>query len=260
MTGGNLSPVFIITDFRETDTYVGQMRAVMMDLAGPDLPMADLTHSVGRGDVREGLFHLSRALPWLPRPSVVLAVVDPGVGSARRPVAVRTEDVWLVGPDNGLLLPHLAEEARLLPVGEDSSATFHGRDVFAPAAARTAADPSWPEGLEEVAVDDLVRLPGTGCTVSDGAVSTSVAHVDRFGNVVLWMEREDLPAGGAVRVRPGEGEWLRASAATHYSGGSGLLILEGSQGLMELAVDGGSAAELTGLEPGDAVGILREDR
>lgn len=260
MSVSSPSPVFILTDFRETDTYVGQMRAVMMEVAGPQLPMADLTHSVARGDVREGLFHLGRSLMWLPRPSVVLAVVDPGVGSSRRPVAVRVGEVWLVGPDNGLLLPRSADEARLLPVLEDASSTFHGRDVFAPAAARIAVDPDWPGLLETIPTEDLVRIGSTGCSVAAGVVRTSVVHVDRFGNVVLGMERADLPQGDSPRVRPGEGEWLQASLVTHYSGGRGLLLLEGSQGLVELAVDGGSAAEATGLRPGDAVSVTMEDR
>jgi hypothetical protein len=260
MSRNPLLPVFLITDFRETDTYVGQMRAAMMRVAGPHLPMADLTHSVPRGDVARGLFHIGRALPWLPRPSVVLAVVDPGVGSSRRAVAVRAGEVWLVGPDNGLLVPERAGEARLLPVPGDSSSTFHGRDVFAPAAASIAADPDWPRGLPAVQTSDLVRLPAAGSLRTSGGVSTVVAHVDRFGNVVLWLRRPDMPPGRRLLLDLPDGETVGAALVDHYSGGSGLLILEGSQGLMELAVNGGSAARETGLRPGDRVELRGDGR
>lgn len=251
-------PVFLITDFGESDTYVGQMRAAMMRVAGPGIPMADLTHAVPGGDVEQGLFHIGSALPWLPRPSVVLAVVDPGVGGHRRPVAVRAGGVWLVGPDNGLLVPERAEEVRLLPVPEGSSATFHGRDVFAPAAASIAADPSWAGGLPELGTASLVRLAPCGSRKTGRGVSAAVAHVDRFGNVLLWLDREDVPAGEPLLACLPDGSKRELTRTDHYSGGRGLLILEGSQGLMELAVDGGSAAGETGLSPGDRVEIRRE--
>ncbi len=248
-------PVFLITDFGETDTYVGQMRAALMRVAGPGISMADLTHAVPRGDVARGLFHIGRALPWLPRPSVVLAVVDPGVGSTRRAVAVRSGEVWLVGPDNGLLMPDIADEARLLTVPEGSSATFHGRDVFAPAAASIAADPTWPRALPPLPVSGLVRLPSAGCRVTGDGASTVVAHVDRFGNVVLWLRRRDVPDGRLLQLSLPGGGTSEITLADHYSAGEGLLLLEGSQGLMELAVNGGSAAGVTGLSPGDRVEI-----
>jgi len=250
-------PVFIITDFGQSDTYVGQMKAVMVRIAGPALPMVDLTHSVPRGDVAQGLFHLSRCLRWLPPRSVVLAVVDPGVGSSRRPVAARVGESWLVGPDNGLLVPEMVEEVRLLSVPEDSSATFHGRDVFAPAAARLAVDPRTAASLPQMAAEELIRLEGAAPASAGSGTRVTVAHVDRFGNVLLWLRPDELSGERRLSALLPDGRRMPLVRASHYAGHRGLLLVDGSQGLMELAVNGGSASAATGLHAGDGL-ILEE--
>jgi S-adenosylmethionine hydrolase len=252
--------IYLLSDFGASDTYVAQMKSVLISGAPEGSRLVDLTHDVPPGSITEGAFHLWAAGRWMAPGSVVLAVVDPGVGTSRRGILVRWRGVHFVGPDNGIfgLLP--IDEARELPEPPaGSSRTFHGRDLFAPCAARIATDPGWVSFLR-------ILEPGllTGCSirqpvpVEDG-VEVSVAHVDGFGNILLWMDpdqhRDLVPRG--IRV-PDGGEKELLPAAT-YGDSTGLICLRGSQGCMELAVNGGSAGDILGLVPGDRIVLLRMD-
>lgn len=254
-----MSAVFILSDFGLSDTYVGQMRSVLYCGTPPGTALIDLTHDVGRGDVLEGAFHLFAAAPHLPDGSVVLAVVDPGVGTDRRAVVVRSGGLLIVGPDNGIfgLLP--ADEAWKLPApGGSCSTTFHGRDLFAPAAARLASDPGWTGSLQVLETDSLAGLGIDAALEEEGVLRVTVAHVDVFGNVILWLSTDDTACSGTRGVILADGRRLPLTRTHTYSGGEGLLLLEGSLGLMEIAVDGGSAGDILGVSTGGKVRLVND--
>jgi len=246
--------LFILSDFGSSDCYTAQMKGAVLSFFGEGVTMIDLTHSVSPGSIRQGAYHLMTSVPRLPDGSVVLAVVDPGVGTGRRGLACRVGERIVVGPDNGLLSWLEADEVRLLPPpGSGVSTTFHGRDWFAPMAARFLVDPGWLAFLEPCS--DPVTLPRGETLRSGGALTTSVVHVDHFGNCVLWAAPADLQGlrPGLVSVR---NESFPAALSTNYgkdAPGASILIVHGSQGLLELAVPGGSAALLLGISAGDRV-------
>src|SRR4051794_27279738 len=189
MTYGWIS---LTTDYGLSDGFVGMLRGVIARTA-PDVRVIDITHDVHPGDVARGAALIAQAVPYLPE-AVHAAVVDPGVGSARRGIALATPSGVLVGPDNGLLVAgaealggivgavQLTNEAWHLP---KVSATFHGRDVFAPVAARLALGAPFDEAGEAIDPAGLVRLPPPLVSVGEGYVEAEVLTVDRFGNVQL---------------------------------------------------------------------------
>jgi len=236
----------------------------MLGLA-PGVDVIDLTHDLAPHDVRAGGLALVRAVQYLPEGCVVLAVVDPGVGTDRRLLAVECDAATFVGPDNGLLAPAVAllggarrvvaltSEAHRLPA---PGPTFAGRDVLAPAAAHLAAG-----GLLEPAglVPGLVGLPNV---LDGGALATEVWWVDRFGNCQLNIGPDDLVAagatpGGPLEVRCGErakaARWVQAYAEARPSE---LVVLVDSYGLVALALDRRSAAAEYGLAAGSPVLVL----
>lgn len=251
--------ITFLSDYGRTDDFVGVCHAVMARIA-PDVRVVDLSHDVPRHDVRSGALVLRRALPFA-APGVTVAVVDPEVGGRRRAIAVRCaeEERVLVGSDNGLLLlaagvfggvaeaveisgsPH-----RLRPV----SATFHGRDLFAPVAAHLAAGASLAEAGEPLDPDELVRLALPGPRVAEGgAVTAHAIALDRYGNVTLNVEHEQL-ADTALRLGRGvvvslDGEEHDAHFARTFAdvGEGDLLLYEDAYRMLALAVNRGSAAE-----------------
>ncbi|MFO8184349.1 MAG: SAM-dependent chlorinase/fluorinase [Candidatus Aegiribacteria sp.] len=254
-----MSTVYILTDFGTADTYVSQMKGVLLSAAPPNTALVDLTHEVRPGSVKEGAFHLYASQGAIPPGSVVLAVVDPGVGTSRRGVICSSGGILYVGPDNGLFgLLDIREAWVLPPVPEGSSSTFHGRDLFAPAAARLVTQPGWVRFLEKMEVVEMEELAIRPPVETEGGQKVTVAHVDGFGNVLLWMD-----SGKYGNFRPTEAALPDGSVrgvvpADTYGENRGVLFLRGSQGCMELAVSGGSAADLLGLSPGDRI-LLREN-
>jgi S-adenosyl-L-methionine hydrolase (adenosine-forming) len=243
--------ITLTTDFGTRDAYVAEMKGVMLEIAasaGHTLHLIDVTHEVAAHDVTEGALALDGAVPYFPRGSVHLAVVDPGVGTARRGLVVRTDRALFVGPDNGLFTPFLeqstpwdawelqANEYRLPSV----SRTFHGRDIFAPAAAHLAAGVA-PERFGP-AVRDPVRLAWPTVRAVAGAVAGAVLHVDRFGNLVTSIRGEALDdVGQGARIRlAGRPLPLVSTYGELEEGQAGALV--GSSGRLEIAVREGSAA------------------
>lgn len=274
--------VFFLSDYGLHDEFVGVVHAVLRRLA-PPAAVIDLTHEVPPFDVRAGAATLRRAWPHL-GDGVVLAVVDPGVGGGRRGLALEVGSTggprFLVGPDNGLLVP-VAEAAGVVAAVElsgsapDGSATFDGRDVFAPAVAELcrgvpAADlgPAVdPAGLERVPAP--VVEPGT---LADGrhSLRVEVSWVDRFGNVQLATAAEELPPEvPVVVVRPEPGPWTavvganfagdepvpRVRAFADLEPGTPGLLADGN-GQLALVVGQGSAAAHFGLGPGSLVQLV----
>jgi S-adenosyl-L-methionine hydrolase (adenosine-forming) len=261
--------ITFLSDYGLEGFFVGMCHGVMIR-GCPDARVIDVTHDIPRHDIQTGALALRDALPYLPD-GVHLAVVDPGVGGARRAVALRTADgQFLVGPDNGLLRPGAAtlggiveafdvsdSPSRLLPV----SSTFHGRDVFAPVAA-CLADGRDPATISEtIEVEGLVALDLPRPSLRDGIVHATVLSVDRFGNVVLDAGASDLDQSG-VRI----GDHLRVETdavttsmrLTKTFGEVGLgevLAFIDAQHHLSLAVNQGSAAGRLDLAPGSSLRI-----
>ena len=256
-------PITFLSDYGYEDEFAGVCRAVIAQIA-PGATLIDLSHGIPRQDVRQGAIVLANALPPCP-PGVHLAVVDPGVGSGRRAVAVGApEGRLLVGPDNGLLTRALdrlggALEAvelsrspfRLEPV----SATFHGRDLFAPVAAHLALGARLEEAGESIDPASLVALDLPTPRIGPNEVVAHAIHVDGYGNVTLDIDASMLADGPfrpgdplEIRAPDGrfEGVWARTFADVDPGD---LLLFEDSSGALALAVSGGSAAGLMDLAP-----------
>jgi hypothetical protein len=264
--------VTFLSDYGSEDEFVGVCHAVIERIA-PEARVIDLSHGIPRHDVTQGAAVLANALRYA-TPGVHLAVVDPGVGSTRKAVVVRTaaDDRLLVGPDNGLLA--LAIErfggaaeavdvslsaARLEPV----SATFHGRDVFAPVAAHLARGDQPADLGESFDVDELEPLARRPPLIEPGRrVEATVAYVDRFGNAALDLAAPELVDSG---LKLGHRVWVEAGGVTldavylvtfdDVPAGALLLYLD-SYGNLALAVNRASAAERLGVSAGDRV-VLR---
>lgn len=260
-------PISFLSDFGHLDEFVGVLHGVIYRLS-PESRIIDITHGIPAGDVRAGALALTRAIQYLP-PGIVLAVVDPGVGTARRAIAAATEFGFFVGPDNGLLSPAVAMMGGAHSINAIESpevmipgpgATFQGRDLFAPAAALLASG--------EASLDDLgppvdpasvmplmLPLPKVELTMVIG----EAWWVDVYGNVETNIGPDDLMVigarpGGPVVVRIGatehEGTWVETFGDV---GDGELAVHVDSAGLMALAVRGGRADEEMNAAPGMAV-------
>lgn len=269
--------IALLTDFGLQDSYVGIMKAVIAAIE-PQTKVVDLTHAIPPGDVRLAAFELWRSAPFFPHATVFAAVVDPGVGTARRPVVVAWSDKTAVGPDNGIFT--------YLALGDESwsayeltektyqlspqSATFHGRDIFAPAAAHLAAgvDPS----TLGPPIDELLLFSPPVLERDDGMlILGEIIHVDRFGNAISSIGRL-LREEGAINFNP----WLPTCSpvrlpdhglAVTVSGHEPLPLLStfgdvpegrpvayiGSSDLIEIAIHAGSAKQELGLTKGQKI-------
>jgi hypothetical protein len=255
--------ITLCTDFCTADGYAGAIKGVVLSIA-PQARLVDITHQVPRQSVRHGARTLLTACPYYPQGTIHLVVVDPGVGSERRAVAVRSAGQFYVAPDNGVLSEVLPMEGPEEAVAltnraywrQQVSATFHGRDIFAPAAAHLANGTPLSELGESI--DDLKRLPrGEPVRRRDGSMVGHVAHVDVFGNLITdipaeWlMDRHGEEKGWRIGVAGTTIEGLTQAYAAAEPGE--LLALIGSHDHLELAVREGSAAEATGAKVDDVV-------
>jgi S-adenosylmethionine hydrolase len=250
-----MRPIALLTDFGLADHYAGVLHAVL-EREAPGAVRIDLAHGIGAGDIWEASFQLRCAWSHLPADCVVLAVVDPGVGTARRAVAVAIDDRRLVAPDNGLA-------AAVGPAGaavvldwrrmdlDPPSKTFHARDLFAPAAARLAAAANELDLGAEIAVETLVPCPLPDAVHAGAGVHATIVHVDRFGNLVTNCRGEGV-AASTIATWP-TGPSARLVGTYGEAAADEVVLLEGSAGYLELAVNCGSAADATGLERGDTV-------
>lgn len=255
----------LLTDFGLDDPYVGQLKGVLHRLA-PSVPVIDISHGVPPHRVETAAFFLAASHPHFPAGSIFLCVVDPGVGTPRGLVSMESGGQVMLAPDNGLL--HLAAEARpdavlrrLDParLPDPQSATFHGRDVLAPLAARLTAGESLAAFGDPVLSTDLDRPAWAVPRREADGVHAAVLHVDRFGNVVLNLSLREWNWLAACRLHLPDGTLIDIARAATYAdipaGRTGLVA--GSQGYLELAADKVSAAERHWLRPGAEV--LLED-
>lgn len=247
------------TDYGLADGFVAACHGVAATIV-PGAGQFDVTHLIPPGDVRRGAFVLAQAAPYLPPAGVHVAVVDPGVGTGRRGVAIEAERGALVGPDNGLLVAAAEALGGIVRAVELTNAdffrqpvsrTFHGRDIFTPVAAHLARGRDLAEAGAALPATELVRLPDPVLRRVGGTVEAEVLTVDRFGNVQLAAGPHELAALDEQIAVNG----VPAAAGVTFGSvpAGGLVVYLDSVGRLAVAVNGGSAAELLGVAPGDVV-------
>lgn len=252
--------ITLTTDFGEADGYVGAMRGVILSIC-PEAFLVNLSHEVPPQDIRAGAFVLYNAVPYYPPETVHCVVVDPGVGSDRRAVAVRTPQGIFVAPDNGVLSLVLAdqpvEEAVCLTNPDyqlpQVSSTFHGRDIFAPAAAHLAYGLSPGEFGPKIA--DLITFPVPRPQVrGDRIIEAHVMHIDHFGNLILDATAEDMPEPRSTFFRLKTTTIDRLSSTfADVADGQPLAYVGSSRDHLEIAVRNGHAAQQLKARVGDTV-------
>jgi S-adenosylmethionine hydrolase len=259
--------ITLLTDFGTADYFVGAMKGVILSI-NREARIVDITHEIPAQDIQAGAFTLLAAYQSFPAETIHVAVVDPGVGSQRRPLVVTGGGHFFVGPDNGLFSYiyerhaearafHLTKEEHFRPI---VSATFHGRDVFAPVAA-ALSNGIPPEQLgDEIA--DYVRLPQLKLKLLGGSiVEASIIHIDRFGNCVTNLTpadiTEEMIERGVVLTING---WRINSFHRFFAEGqeapNKLFAIWGSAGFLEIAAFRASAAQLVGAERGQLITVM----
>jgi S-adenosylmethionine hydrolase len=268
--------ITLTTDFGLRDGYVAAMKGVILSIC-PDARITDITHEISPQAVPEAVFVTSTVWPFFPPGSVHVCVVDPGVGTERRPLLLIAGQGRFIGPDNGVLSAALPEAVRAAappgggPVAlpdtvraysienpsvrrAEVSRTFHGRDIFAPAAAHLAL--GTPPEHFGTRVDRIVALPPFRATPeATGTLQGRVIHVDHFGNLITDIRGEDLPAGEIVVAVAGR--TIRGLSPA-FAAAEGLLAFVGSYGYLAVAVRDGSAARELGAGVGTAVTVRPE--
>jgi S-adenosylmethionine hydrolase len=270
------APIALMTDFGTDDTYVGVMKGVITGIA-PGSTIIDVTHAIPPGNIRQAAFRLWQSVRYFPKGTVFILVIDPGVGTARRPVALRWNDRLLVGPDNGLFTYLLLSQPAATPVLLENpeyqlarvSTTFHGRDIFAPAGAYLAAGVP----LEELGppAPELQRFDPPQLRLLPDRLEGEILHADHFGNLItslgfLVADSEKIhitpwlpgpaPADYAatnVSIELPGGERLALSATFGDVSPGNLVAYIGSEALLEIGVNLGSAEGALGLSPGDPI-------
>jgi len=261
-----VSLITLTTDFGTQDWFVGTMKGVIAGIA-PKAKIIDLTHGLPPGDIRAGAFALAASCRFFPKGTVHVVVVDPGVGSRRKAIAVQTASGIFVGPDNGVLSWALVKERvtaihaleneaySLQPVSQ----TFHGRDVFAPAAAHLSRGA--PISKLGPVLKDYVRLGWPQPRERRDGIEGEVVYIDRFGNAITNLEGTLLRGSGMARCEVYARRRRVCPAGTYYQevAKGSPVALAGSSGFLEIAVNGGSAERTLGLNLGTRV-ILRTAR
>ena len=262
--------ITLTTDFGSNDHFVGTMKGVILDIV-PDAQIVDICHSVQAFDVLDGALTISQAYSYFPNRTVHVVIVDPGVGTARRPILASCDKYHFVAPDNGVLSLVYAREARmhvrhitsehyfLQPV----SNTFHARDIFSPVAAYLAKEVDSLKFGEEV--EDYVRFTAPKPkAVEANRLRGVVLKIDRFGNIVTNITPQDAPAlfaAGAkgFKIVVGSREITEIHNAYAEGGPGEVFGILGSMGFLEIAANRGAAAQLTGAGKGTEVSVILGD-
>jgi S-adenosylmethionine hydrolase len=253
--------ISLITDFGTQDEYVGLMKAVILGVDPTAVPV-DVSHAVDPQDIAQAAFLVAAAHAHFPDGSVHLVVVDPGVGGARDILVLERGAHRFVAPDNGVLTLVLeGAPVRLHRLENTSwrravvSPTFHGRDIMAPAAALLAGGADPADAGPEIPADAAVRLDDLRARRTPSGVEGRVVHVDRFGNLVTNIQSDMLSGGMQPVIGAGRVE-LHGLSRTYSDGAPGdVLALVGSRGTLEVAVNGGSAAQTLGIGKGASVAV-----
>lgn len=255
--------ITLLSDFDLRDGYVGIMKGVIYGIA-PAAQIVDLSHHIAAQDIRAGALVLRNAASFFPQHSIHVAVVDPGVGSARAPIVVATAAALFVGPDNGLLAPAVAAQGGARGIWRiDANAyvrnavshTFHGRDIFAPAAAHLATGVRPEQFGSALAAMQPLSLPEP--ERGAGFVRGEVIYVDHFGNLITNIAEDDLRALATPGVSVSMINVPHVPLVSAYAQGapSGVLAIINSWGLLEIAVRDGHAAQQLGAALGAVVTV-----
>ena len=265
--------ITLTTDFGLTDAYVAAMKGVILGI-NPGAKLIDICHSVKPRNIPQAAFVLSTACQFFPKRTIHMVVVDPGVGTERRAIILRTPQADFVAPDNGVLSyivrqypagpvnasrrqVHLAPELEAVAINNPKfwrspvSPTFHGRDIFAPVAAWLSLGSPLADFGEPVTSLAVLPLP-LPCKASADTLVGHILHIDNFGNLITSIKSDDLPQQPiTIEV----GSQLISGLSRTYAEGKGLLALIGSSGYLEVAFEGGSASAFLGVEVGSEVKI-----
>lgn len=257
--------IALITDFGTSDIYVGVMKAVMKKIH-PSAEFIDISHEVKRQSIHDGAFMLRNAYQYFPKDTVFLVVIDPTVGSKRRPILVETEDYCFIAPDNGILTPLLADIDNWQAVElsntdyhlTDGSFTFHGRDIFSPVAAYVARGDIALDDFGQSIVD-LVQLPIPSLSITDTVIKGEVTHIDHFGNIITnigTLHRQSdtqlelrtkslnkLIEASSAHIIIGDTRIDTIQTAYHKVAIGELLLQVDSNGYLEIAINQGSASQ-----------------
>ena len=274
--------ITLTTDFGLTDAYVAAMKGVILSI-NPRANLIDICHTIKPQNIPQAAFVLSTAYRFFPKKTIHLVVVDPGVGSERRAIILRTPSADFVAPDNGVL-SYVIQQSLAKPIANKVnrqqvelgpeleavaitkpefwrspvSPTFHGRDIFAPVAARLSL--GFPPISFGEAINSVTMLPlPHPYQASDGSLVGHILHIDSFGNLITNIKSDDLPqTKGAITIEVGNR--LISGLSRTYAEGERLLALIGSSGYLEIALTGGSACALLAAEVGDEVRARIGDR
>jgi S-adenosyl-L-methionine hydrolase (adenosine-forming) len=262
--------ITLLTDFGTADYFVGAMKGVILTING-EARIVDITHEIPPQDIQAGAFTLLAAYPSFPAKTVHVAVVDPGVGSNRRPILVSGGGQFFVGPDNGLFsyIYEREADARVFHLTREEyfrqavSATFHGRDVFAPIAA-ALSNGIKPEQLGDE-ITDYARLPQLKLKLLGGnIVEASIIHVDRFGNCVTNLTPEDITEemiarGVSLMINGRKITSFRRFFAEEGKSPGDLFGIWGSAGYLEIAAYRASASQLLSAERGQTIKVMSDE-
>jgi S-adenosyl-L-methionine hydrolase (adenosine-forming) len=265
--------ITLLTDFGLSDVYVGVMKGAIAQI-NPQLKVIDITHQIPSQNIAAARFCLMTAFAYFPAETVHVAVVDPGVGSNRRAVAVKCASCFLVGPDNGLFSGVLSRESALAKPSKriasveltnpkywrtnQPSSTFHGRDIFATAGAHLANGVPLEELGRAVSAASLVQLEIPNCAVTATGATGCVQYVDRFGNLITNIPNNCIIGNNWSAIISNSCDLIRIPSGKTYSDSKpgDLIAIIGSDGWLEIAVNGGSAQSVLQLEVGDKIEII----
>lgn len=264
--------ITLLTDFGTTDYFAAAVKGVILGV-NPRVRIVDITHDIPPHDIEAAAFTLLAAYVSFPAGTIHLAVVDPGVGSSRRPILIHTRDQFFVGPDNGIF-SYVCEDTETTPAvfhltntkyfRQPVSATFNGRDIFAPVAAALSNGVN-PDQLG-LPVNDFVRLlPLKPPTSPDGKITARIIHIDRFGNCVTNITHDDLTAemigaGAKLRLKGKLVKSFRGYFAEETGSRDKVFGIWGSAGFLEIVTPNSSAAKLLKVKRGDSVVVSQRQR
>ena len=261
------SIVALLTDFGTDDSYVAEMKGVMLSL-NRDLRFVDITHSTQPGDIRQAAYLLWRSHARFPNGTIFLSVVDPGVGGDRGILLLQTNEHIFIAPDNGLLTlianerEHSAwEVTKGHVIAETVSTTFHGRDIMAPICAQLSLGSMNPSDFGP-RLQEIVKFNLAGLTATASSIEGEVIFIDRFGNAITNIPSEQLTELGessGIRLFIGQ-DTIGAISKTYSSVKEGETVAYiGSAGLIELAINSGDFAKRFAVKPGDTVRVVRDE-
>ena len=259
------SMITLTTDFGTTDWFVAVMKGVITAF-NPKAHFTDITHHISPGNIREAAFVLKQALPWFPQKTIHVAVVDPGVGTSRNGLIIETETHFLVGPDNGIFSWALLDMEIVRIIRLDAtkfsspvSNTFHGRDLFAPAAARLSSGEN-PLNLGEQ-THSMIQIDWPQHEVTNDGFLGQVLHKDRFGNLITnlpsaYISTDDMTRTFEVRSQ-GKVLPIEIHSTYHHASSNNPALISASTGFLEFAIKDGSAAHQLGWETGQSFELIR---